>query len=353
MLERLWTRKMLSPGDLAPVRDNTQVVGTFNPGVAAWKEGVVAVVRVVEEVTETRDGSYASPRMEADGSMAIDWLNAKDCDTSDPRLYVNRHDGSLRLRFISHLKVLFSSDGQTFDSFDGPAIMPQGDYETFGIEDPRITCINGMYYITYVAVSPHGVVTCLLSTTDFVSFRRHGIIFCPDNKDVVLFPEKIVGNYVAMHRPIPAMKFGTPRIWLAQSNDLIHWGAHTQLLNGDGHNSERLGGGTPPILTERGWLTLYHGNEKIAPAPDGTQQVRYTAGALLLDAQNPRKIVGHAAQPVMVPVEPFETQGFVDQVVFPTAVVEHEEQLRVYYGAADEHVGVASFDKEALLACLA
>ncbi len=352
MLERLFTQKMLSPTDLSPMRENTRVVGTFNPGAAAFNGGTVLMVRVVEEVTEQRDGFLASPRIDESGQLTVDWLARDEIDLADPRVYTNKHDGSLRLRFISHFKVLHAKDGKTIDRLDGPVVMPEGEYEEYGIEDPRITQIGGTYYITYVAVSRHGVVTMLMSTTDFSSFRRHGVIFCPDNKDVVLFPQKIVGNYVAMHRPMPSMKFTIPKIWLARSTDLIHWGGHEQLLDDHVIDSERIGGGTPPIATEEGWLTIYHGNDKIEVASDGRKQFRYTAGALLLDHDNPKKVLGHSTEPIMTPTEPFETRGFVDNVVFPTAVVDRDGQYLVYYGAADEHVGVVGYDKDALLGAL-
>ena len=214
MIDRLFSRRVLSPSDLAPLRDSTRVAGAFNPGAVDTPDGVVLLVRVVEEVAERRDGQYPSPRIAADGAFEVDWLDAGDVDLLDPRVYTNRHDGSLRLRFISHMKVVrLGKDDQTPIDLDGPVIAPEGPYESYGIEDPRITKIGATYYITYVAVSPQGVNTCLMSTTDFVEFERHGIIFCTDNKDVVLFPEKILGDYVAMHRPMPSMKFSTPRIW--------------------------------------------------------------------------------------------------------------------------------------------
>lgn len=350
MLPRQFSQCMLTPGDLNPLHDNTTVVGTFNPGAAdLGDDGVALVVRVVEEITEKRDDAFASPRIDKAGELVIDWLNKDEVDTFDPRVYTFKKDGALRLRFISHLRVLISKDGRSFDSFDDAVtILPEGEYEEYGIEDPRITKIGGTYYITYVAVSRHGVVTKLMSTTDFRTFHRHGIIFCPDNKDVVFFPEKILGSYVAMHRPMPSMKFSTPKIWLARSSDLIHWGAHEQLLSGEQETSERIGGGTPPIKTERGWLTVYHANEKIPLAEDGRLRVRYVGGALLLDHENPKKIIGGTTEHIMVPELDFETKGFVDNVVFPTAVIDRGEHYLCYYGAADENLGVCAWAKSDL-----
>lgn len=353
MLERRFTHQMLKPADLAALRPNTRVVGAFNPGAATFGDGVVLLVRVVEEIAETRDGYLASPRIDENRELVTDWIEADTCDLSDPRLYVRKGDGRTRLRFISHIKVVFSTDGKTADNFDERVISPKGEYEEYGIEDPRITQIGGTYYITYVGVSRHGVCTCLMSTTDFQTFQRHGVILAPDNKDVVLFPEKIMGTYIAMHRPMPSMKFSPPAIWMARSMDLMHWGKHEHLHSGDGEDAERVGGGTAPLRTERGWLTVYHGNEKMPPDADGNIRVRYTGGAMLMDLQNPAIVLGRSAEPIMVPEEPFETEGFVDNVVFPTAAIERGDAIWVYYGAADESVGVTAFDKGALLATVA
>jgi predicted GH43/DUF377 family glycosyl hydrolase len=347
MLKRLFTERMLQPADLSPITPHHRVVGTFNPGAVDFAGKVIVIVRVAEQPIEQRPGFLPSPRFDDHGCCATDWLDEAHQDQSDPRRYVDRRTGLMRLRFVSYFKVLTSTDGKHFDSFAGPIITPQGIYEEYGIEDPRITRIDQTYYITYVAVSRHGVTTALLSTTDFQNFQRHGIIFCPENKDVLLFPEKINGSYLAMHRPVPAMTFTPPAIWLARSPDLLHWGNHQQLVGSDmDWQIGRIGGGTPPIRTDLGWLTFYHGSDKSrSDAGPGV----YCAGALLLDLQNPHKIVGHSVRPVMSPQLPFEKQGFVSHVVFPTAVVQRGHELWVYYGAADQSTAVVAFSLNELL----
>ncbi len=354
MLDRVFTHCVLRPGDLKPVRDGTRVVGAFNPGVARFGGELVLLVRVAEEITERRAGYLPSPRMEPDCRLTVDWLPSEDLDLSDPRVYTRTCDGHLRLRFISHLQVVRSQDGRTPDP-DGDKrclIMPEGEYEEYGIEDPRITRIGQTYYITYVGVSRYGVATCMMSTTDFNTFKRHGIMFCPDNKDVLLFPDRIAGNYLALHRPMPSMKFTTPQIWIATSPDLMHWGGHQPVRvgrgGGNGH-SDRIGGSTPPVRTEHGWLTLYH---EACKCPEDPGTGTYTVGALLLDLDNPRKIVAQSTEPIMIPTTPFETHGFVNHIVFPTAMIDHEDHYLVYYGAADENVGVTAFDKKQLLAAM-
>ena len=144
-------------------------------------------------------------------------------DFSDPRLIIRPSE--TYLTSLSHLRLARSKDGINFEIDDTPAIAPANDYETFGLEDPRVSHIDGTYYISYVAVSPRGVTTHLASTKNFNSFQRHGVIFCPDNKDVVLFPEKINGKYYALHRPISPL-FKKQEIWIAESPDLNCWGNH-------------------------------------------------------------------------------------------------------------------------------
>ncbi|MEM7681411.1 MAG: hypothetical protein AAF288_05600 [Planctomycetota bacterium] len=353
MPERQFTERLLGPEQLEPSDPRLEVVGACNPGAVEYGSGVALMVRVVERPVEQGDGYLPAPRYTPDGQLEIDWLPEDDVDAeSDPRCYTIKSTGQLRLRFVSHLRVFFSPDGRhldpTQDDQVGPRLMPTGAYETYGIEDPRITPIAGTSYMTVVAVSPHGVSSALLSTTDFNVFTRHGLIFCPDNKDVLLFPEKAAGDYIALHRPMPSMPFGSPEMWIARSADLVHWGAHRQLFGGqaDGPFRDRVGGSTPPILTDRGFLTLFHGSDK----PAGKAGVgKYTSGAMLLDATNPERIVGMSRGQVLEPVEDFERKGFVDNVVFPSGAVRRGASLYVYYGAADQCCGVTAFDLEELL----
>jgi len=350
MLDRLFTQCMIRPGDIPASSDTMRVVGTFNPGAAAFGQGVVLLVRVVEQPVETRNGFVASPRIDHEQGVVIDWLDEKEYHCDDPRTVTHKKSGMMRLRFLSYLKVVHSSDGKTADNFNGPVIAPQGSSETYGIEDPRITLIGSTYYITYVAVSPHGIATGMLSTTDFATFRRHGLIFCPENKDVVLFPEKVMGEYVALHRPSGSVKFQPPEVWLARSPDLVHWGTHTRLLGSDGQSmADRLGGGTPPIRTREGWLTIYHQSDK---KKNTDVAGVYSGYAMLLDLDNPAEILGRSSGPIITPTEPFELEGFLGGVVFPTGIVEQGDNILVYYGAADECVGVTAFSRESLIESL-
>ncbi|MEM0913882.1 MAG: hypothetical protein AAGK09_04650 [Planctomycetota bacterium] len=350
MPDRTFTHKLVSPADLAPSRDGLEVIGVFNPGVAELNDETVIVGRVVERPTDTHPGYVASPRLDEHGTLLIDELPEAQYDLSDRRTVTHRVDGSRRLRFISHFRVFRSADGKSIDDpSNAVVVLPEGPYETYGIEDPRVTQIGDLFYITYVAVSPRGVCTCLMSTTDFVTFHRHGIVLPPDNKDVVLFPEKLLGDYVAIHRPMPMIKFAEPAMWLARSQNLMQWGAHER-MQGTDLGGLRIGGGTPPVRTRDGWLIIYHAKHDLPDAPNGEKRFEYVAHAMLLHPDNPRTVVGMATAPIMTPQEDFETHGFVDGVVFPTGIIERDEQFWVYYGAADEHVAVCGFDRRELLA---
>src|SRR3989454_1134070 len=230
---RLFNKCLLRPSDFRPSQDDLEVIGAFNPGAIATAEGVVILVRVAEQPAERRQGQTGFPRWDTKaGRVVTDWQDSGELDRVDVRVCRKKRDGLVRLTFTSHLRVAYSRDGRTIDSVDGSCFKPIAGYEEFGIEDPRITRLRDTFYITYVAVSRHGAATALALTKDFKSFERHGIIFCPENKDVVLFPEKIGGQYYALHRPNAATPFTRPEMWLATSPDLVHWGRHEHFLGG-------------------------------------------------------------------------------------------------------------------------
>ncbi len=351
MLERLDTRRIVHPGDVPPTDERMKVVSAFNPGVIQAGDDILLLVRVAETPVQTREDAVGLPRWER-GRIVIDWAARDTLTFLDPRVVEVKASGCVRLTFTSHLRLVRSRDGKTIDSVEATRFDPEGPYETFGVEDPRITCIDGVYYFTYVAVSPHGAATALASTTDWRSFERHGIIFPPENKDVVLFPEKLTGRYVALHRPHPRTYFSMPEMWLAYSDDLVHWGGHERFLGGDtAWSSGRIGAGTPPVRVDEGWLQIYHGNDKkidSATADIGA----YVGLALLTDAEDPTRILRHSSEPIIRPEADFETHGFVPNVVFPTAMVDRGGTWLLYYGAADESTGVVEYDKQALMASL-
>lgn len=348
MIPRLFSRCLLQPEDLAPSQDDLSVVGAFNQGAVATREGVILIIRVAEKPRQSATGYVGLPRWEVEtGRVITDWLPREEVIFQDARVVKIKTTGLLRLTFTSHLRIIRSTDGRNLETRHTQILRPSHDYEAYGMEDPRITAINDSFYITYVAVSRHGAATALASTQNFCSFKYHGLIFCPENKDVVLFPEKIDGQHLALHRPTTAHAFFRPEIWLATSPDLLHWGKHQPLLGASGAwDRGRIGAGTPPIRTSEGWLAIYHGNDK----GEGDSGIgSYGAGLLLLDLDEPEKI-RRLVGPTLVAELAYECQGFVPNVVFPTGIINQGETVLIYYGAADTSTGVVELRISDLLA---
>lgn len=346
-VRRLSTQLLLRPEDMPPSRDDFEVVGAFNPGAVRAGDEVVLLVRVAERPRERRPGFTGLPRWDPAGGLTVDWVPDAELDPIDPRVVRRKADGLVRLTFTSHLRVVLCGDGRRVREVTGVTFRPQTEVEEFGVEDPRITPLDGRFFFSYVAVSRHGPATALASTADFRTFERHGVIFCPENKDVVLFPERIGGTLAALHRPVCGTPFTRPEMWVARSPDLIHWGAHAPLaVSGGAWQSGRVGAGAPPVRVPDGWLEIYHGNRhSTRPGEVGA----YYAGAILLDSDDPARVLRRSPEPFFVPEADFEVAGFVPNVVFPTGVVQDGESLLVYYGAADAFTAVAEFSTRELL----
>lgn len=347
LLKRQFEQLLVTPFDLQPLRDDFEVVGVFNPGAILVDGEVVLLVRVAEQPREKRAGFVALPRWSPGAGVVVDWVADDEIEVVDPRVVRRRADGLVRLTFISHLRVVRCGDGRAVREITDVRFLPESELEEFGVEDPRITALDGRYYFTYVSVSRHGAGTSLASTTDFKTFDRHGMIFCPENKDVVIFPERIGGEYVALHRPNAATPFCRPEMWVARSSDLIHWGRH-ECLHGGGAEWEtgRVGAGTPPVRCADGWVEIYHGNRQ----PTRVGEVgMYSTGVLLLDAKNPARIIRRTATSIFEPTTDFERNGFVPDVVFPTGIVESGGSYLIYYGAADCCTAVVEFSREEIV----
>lgn len=348
MLSREREFLLLTPGMVSPSQSDMSVIGVFNPAAIEVRDEIMVLARVVEAPRESRPGLVGLPRWKEDGGIEMDWLGADQYSSVDTRVVELRPDGVLRLTFTSHLRLFrFSKDLRLLSGPEGELNFTPGvSYETYGVEDPRITFLEGWYYITYVAVSKHGACTALARTRDFERIERMGIIFPPENKDVVLFPRKVAGRYAALHRPNPRMHFTRPEVWIAYSEDLRNWGDHSPLAipNVKSWQIGRIGGGCPPVWTERGWLVIYHGNDRMASQPKHAVGSYYGA-AMLLDGTNPGRVIGVAPEPILVPQRPYEVEGFVPNVVFPTAVLDRGANWLVIYGAADENIAAVEVSK--------
>jgi predicted GH43/DUF377 family glycosyl hydrolase len=308
-LERLASNPLVSPSDISFAK----TTGTFNPGAAIDRASgrVVLLVRAFEKET-------------------------------------NR----------SCLALALSSDGERIDEiWDKPAVAREAPYEEWGAEDARITWIeeDGIYAITYTGYSPIGPRVCLITTDDLLAperYRRHGPRIAGDNKNCVVLPEKIDGQYVILHRPMPRIEC----IRVSSLDD--EWPVKGVTIVGPQPNtwrSSRVGAGSPPIRTRIGWLFAFHGATTIE---EGNV---YSMGWCVLDLKNPETVLYVSDTPPLTPEAPYEIElGIIPQldhknfitgvrVVFAQGLVEVGDDLIVYYGAADVSVAGARVNKRELV----
>lgn len=344
LADRYAQNPLLKPTDLKPSTAGLKIECLLNPGIFEFEGRTWMIVRVAER-PEQREGVISFPILTPDGRMDIVSIRKDDpeLDATDPR--VINYKGRDYLTTLSHLRVLCSDDGVRFYEPEGyPSQFGQGALQTFGIEDCRVSKIDRKYHLTFTAVSENGVGVGLRTTENWREFETHGMILPPHNKDCAIFEEKINGKFFALHRP-SSVDLGGNYIWIAESPDGIHWGHHKCLARTrEGMwDSARVGAGAAPIRTEKGWLEIYHGaNEKH----------QYCLGALLLDLNDPSKVLARSKEPIMVPSAPYELTGFFGNVVFTNGHVVRGDKLHVYYGASDEVVCAATFSIKQILETL-
>ena len=311
-LERLATNPIVRPSQIG----FTRASGAFNPGVSVDRASgrVVLLVRVFEEDTK------------------------RSC-----------------------LAMALSTDGHTVDEIrDRPAIAREAPYEEWGVEDARVTYLEDekRYAITYTGYSSIGPRVCLITTPDLLdptTYTRHGPRLAGDNKNCVIFPRKVGGQYVILHRPMPRIVCvrvaSLEEEWPLNGVELLGPKAGTW-------RSSRVGAGAPPISTRLGWLFPFHGATTIE---EGNV---YSMGWCVLDHETPERVRYVSDAPALTPQAPYEIDaGPIPQVdmanfrtgvrvVFPQGLVERGDDLLVYYGAADVSVAAARVNREALLRSL-
>ena len=335
LAHRFIENPLLTPADIVPSTPGMEVTCLLNPGVFFFEGETWLLLRVAERPVQT-PGRTSFPVLTETGEISVLAFdnNDPDLDLSDPRIV--RYAGRDYLTTMSHLRLVSSGDGIRFSQPTGTApILGKGSLETFGIEDCRVTLIDSQYCLTYTAVSLNGVGVGLKTTSDWSRIQDHGLIFGPHNKDCAIFEEKIGGLYYALHRP-SSPELGGNYIWIAESPDLLHWGNHRCIAQSRPGlwDSARVGAGAAPIRTEQGWLEIYHG---------ATKENRYCLGALLLDLEEPWKVLARSISPIMEPIEPYETDGFFGEVLFTNGHLRTGDKLTVYYGASDLVICAADF----------
>lgn len=257
-------------------------------------------------------------------------------------------------RGISHLTAARSRDGVTNWQVDPQPTLPPDPVnypeEVWGIEDPRITWVVELdrYAITYTSYSTSGPLVSLALTRDFREFERKGVIMPPEDKDAALLPRRFGGRWALIHRPVSGFPGTRANMWLSYSPDLKHWGDHTVMLEarrGAWWDANKIGLSPQPVETAEGWLIIYHG---VRMTPAGCL---YRLGLALFDLENPAKLIRRGDEWVFGPHAPYERVGDVGDVVFPCGVTHNEAtgELRLYYGAADTSIALATGNVSELL----
>lgn len=273
------------------------------------------------------------------------------------------------------------------ERWDKPIISPEFDYESHGVEDPRIVKIDGVYYLTYTAYNGQNALGALATSTDLIHFHKHGIIVPqityaefvsyveasgkvnknyyndysfynadtpPENvilwdKNLVFFPRRIHGNLVFLHRIRPGIQIVSVKDLAELTNEF--WVAYFRNLHDYivlepqfAHEANYTGSGCPPIETEYGWLLIYHGAEETAKG-----LVYSACAAALMDLDNPTKEIARLPYALFSPEYKWELKGEVNNVVFPTGTALFGDTLYIYYGAADERIACASLSLSSLM----
>ncbi len=278
----------------------------FNPGVTLYQNKVLLLARV-----EDRKGfSHFAKAVSENG--IVNWI----IDT----------------------KPTFKPDPQNYPE------------EAWGVEDPRIVWIDELekYAITYTAFSEPGPMVSLAMTKDFVEFERMGVILPPEDKDAALFPKKVGGKWLLIHRPMAASTIRGTHIWVSSSDDLKNWSNHKILIParaGAWWDAGKVGLSAQPLETPEGWLVLYHGVRQTAAGSI------YRLGLALLDLEDPFKLLRRSDEWIFGPRDNYEKDGDVGGAVFPCGWILDEAtgKVRMYYGAADTCIALATADLSDLL----
>lgn len=256
----------------------------------------------------------------------------------------------------TNLGLASSDDGINWKAESEPCFSMQND-EVHRMYDPRITIIDSQVYICFALDTKHGVRGGIAKVSD--DFKSFDILSlsAPDNRNMVLFPEKIDGKYIRLERPMPVYSRGKDRfdIWMSKSYDLKYWG-ETELVLGVEDvpfANDKIGPAAPPVKTEYGWLTTFHAVEKDETRGkhgwEPSWKKIYYGGLMLLDLNEPSKVLGVCSTPLISPEMPYEREeGFRTDVIFPGGMIlEDNGDVKIYYGAADtvECLATANVDE--------
>ena len=353
----------LSRSPLAGLGAETYVLGAFNPGLTRLpNDNLLMMVRIAEALRHPiRDGHIHAIRWEQ-GRFLLDAWVLDQVDTADPRKFLIR-GGRWRIMALTSLSWLLpvelTPDGLEIVAIHyHRAIAPEADYQCYGVEDARISKVDDEWLMTSCSVSPERHSTTLYRSGNGLDWRLEGIVLDHQNKDMLIFEGKIGGRYWAQTRPLGDLYFAYPpgsewragpSINLATSPDALHWKPYEKpgiRAYASSIASARMGGGTPPILTPDGWLTLWHGVEPHEVV--GIYRTYWT----ILDADEPSITVAASSRPLLEAApeltRPLEDKMYVRDVVFTTGIADAGDHYIVASGEADlacriTHVGKQAF----------
>lgn len=345
----------------------TYVLGAFNPGMTRLPNGnLLMMVRVAEALRHPiRDQQIHAIRWD-EGEYKLDAWPLSLVDTSDPRKFMMRGGGwkVMALTSLSWLlPVELDAEGKTVVAVHyDRAIAPRTSYQCYGVEDARISHVDGRYYMTTCSVSPERHSTTLYTSDDALDWTLEGIVLDHQNKDMLIFEGKVAGKFWAQTRPLGDLYFAYPpeaewragpSINLATSPDALHWKPYDQpgiRPHAKTMATARMGGGAPPVLAEvhgqQGWLSLWHGVE-----PSGVVGI-YRTYWTLLDRDNPSKALATSDTPLLNPspglCRPLEELMYVNDVVFTTGIADGGAHWIVASGEADLACRITHVPKAAL-----
>ena len=302
----------------------------FNAGVCKWQGEYVMLFR----------NDY--------GSTESQWREAASRGLPFPGLSTN-------------LGIARSRDGVRWTVGPKP-VLELHDDEILRVYDPRLTVVEGRVVLCFAMDTRHGLRGGVATTEDFERFDIRSLSV-PDDRNMAVFPEKIGGRYVRLERPMPVYsRYGKTEafdIWLSESPDLRFWGESRLVIGAESvpYATTKIGPAAPPIRTTKGWLATFHAVRVVdreLASWEGSWHKEYCAGLMLLDLDDPSKVIGLSREPILPPVERYETSGFRGNVIFPGGMIlEDSGEVKIYYGAADTVECLATADVGELLSLCA
>ena len=342
----------------------TYVLGAFNPGMTRLANGnLLLMVRIAEALRKPIFDQHIHAIRWTEHSYTLDAWPLEHVDTADPRKFMMRGGGwkVMALTSLSWLlPVELNADGTAVVTVHYEhAIEPRTPYQCYGVEDARISKVGDRYYMTTCSVSPERHSTTLYTSDDALDWQLEGIVLDHQNKDMLIFEGQIAAKFWAQTRPLGDLYFAYPpgsewragpSINLSTSPDALHWKPHDKpgiRPHAATMATARMGGGAPPVLTDAGWLTLWHGVE-----PMGVVGIYRTYWSIL-DRDDPSVVMRTSHDALLEPnaslTEPLRDQMYLDNVVFTTGIADAGDHYVVASGEADlacriTHIPKSTFD---------